>query len=148
MNAGRVVAICIGPGGIPKHPVPSIAVDEDGLAGDQHSYHRHGGRDRAVCIFSTEDYQALRRDGVEAEEPGTFGENFLTEGIDYAQLRAGDRLGIGDEVVVEIFDVRAPCAKLKSVDERFPNLMLGRSGFVCRVERGGTVESDAVVVRL
>jgi len=33
--------------------------------------------------------------------------------------------------------VREPCGTLKSVDARFPNLMLGRSGFVCRVLREG-----------
>jgi hypothetical protein len=38
-------------------------------------------------------------------------------------------------VRLAIHDVREPCKTLKSVDARFPNLMLGRSGFVCRVVR-------------
>ena len=145
---GRVVAVCTGPGGIPKEPVDAARVSELGLEGDAHRYRRHGGADRAVCLFSVEDYATLRRDGVDAEPPGAFGENLLTEGLDFAGLRAGDRLAVGDEVVLEIFDVRAPCATLKSVDERFPNLMLGRSGFVCRVERGGTVRAGLAVALL
>ena len=39
--------------------------------------------------------------------------------------------------MLEIHDVREPCDTLKSLDARFPELMVGRSGFVCRVVRGG-----------
>ncbi len=145
--AGAVLAVCVGPGGIPKHAVESAHVTRLGLAGDKQRYTKiHGGANRAVCLFSIEDYRSLQQDGVKADPPGAFGENLLTEGIDYTKLRAGDRLAIGDELVLEIHDVREPCGTLKSVDARFPNLMLGRSGFVCRVVAEGTVR-PAMIVR-
>lgn len=143
---GVVLAVCVGPGGIPKHPVESADVVELGLVGDKHRYKVHGGSNRAVCLFSLEDYRSLQRDGVKAEPPGAFGENLLTEGLDYSKLRPGDRLAVGDELVIEIHDVREPCGTLKSLDARFPNLMLGRSGFVCRVVTGGSVR-PAMIVR-
>lgn len=145
--SGRVVAICLGPGGIPKRPVDEAQVGPLGFEGDAHRYVLHGGTDRALCLFSTEDYASLNADGVAAKPPGAFGENVLTEGIDYAQLRAGDRLELGDEVVIELFDIREPCATLKKVDRRFPDLMVGRSGFVCRVVRGGLLRPGAAVRR-
>lgn len=144
---GTVLAVCLGEGGIPKHVVDSARVAELGLEGDRHRFKSHGGAHRAVCLFSIEDYRSLRRDGVAATAPGAFGENLLTEGLDYAQLRAGDRLRVGDEVELEIHDVRAPCGTLKSVDSRFPNLMVGRSGFVCRVLRGGIVRTGVSITR-
>lgn len=134
---GVVLAVCIGPGGIPKAPVEFARVDEDGLEGDRHRFPVHGGKNRAVCLFSIEDYRSLHADGVRAVGPGAFGENVLTQDVDFTALRAGDRMTIGDEVLLEIHDVRAPCRTLQPVDRRFPNLMLGRSGFVCRVLRGG-----------
>ena len=88
----------------------------------------------------------LQRDGVAATEPGTFGENVLTRGLDYSAVRAGDRLRVGDEVVLEVFDVRQPCATLEQVDARFPDLMVGRSGFVCRVIAGGALRSGLEIV--
>jgi MOSC domain-containing protein YiiM len=134
---GTLLAVCIGPGGIPKHAVPEAFATANGLEGDKQRYRIHGGPNRALCLFSSADYASLRRDGVACEQPGTFGENVLLEGLDFAQLLPGDCLALGDEVVIELFDVREPCGTLKSVDARFPNLMLGRSGFVCRVLREG-----------
>ena len=149
VQEGFVLAVCLGPGGIPKPAVEEAEVDGIGLAGDGHRFDRHGGRDRAVCLFSIEDYRSLQRDEVACREPGAFGENLLTEGLDYGALLAGDRLIVGEEdggVELEIFDVREPCGTLKKVDRRFPELMVGRSGFVCRVIRGGTVRAGQRIV--
>lgn len=147
MTTGVVLAVCLGPGGIPKHAVDAAQVQELGLVGDGHRFKFHGGAHRAVCLFAIEDYATLRRDGVPCAEPGTFGENVLTESLDYAALRPGDELTIGDEVVIAIHDVREPCGTLRKVDKRFPDLMLGRSGFVCSVVRGGTLRAGMMIGR-
>jgi len=144
---GVVLAVCTGPGGIPKHPVDSAVVRELGLQDDRHRYRSHGGPRRAVCLFSIEDYRALQADGVRAEPPGAFGENLLTEGLDYARLRAGDRLAVGEEVLLEIDDVREPCRTLVPLDARFPALMVGRSGYLCRVLRTGSVAPGMTIRR-
>jgi MOSC domain-containing protein YiiM len=144
-KTGRVLATCIGDGGIPNHPVPVARVDERGLAGDAHRFHLHGGADRAVCLFSIEDCRALERDGVTFGGPGAFGENLLVEGLDFRALRAGDLLEVGETVVLEIFDVREPCGTLKRVDPRLPNLMVGRSGFVCRVREPGELRPGQTI---
>lgn len=146
MTRPRIVAVCTGGGGIPKHEVESASVSELGLTGDAHRFRRHGGRDRAVCLFAEEDYRALQRDGVSAPPPGAFGENVLTRSLDYRAVRPGDILRLGDEVVLEVFDVRQPCATLEAIDRRFPNLMVGRSGFVCRVIEGGVLRAGLAIV--
>jgi MOSC domain-containing protein YiiM len=145
---GTILAVCTGPGGIPKNPVPEARATTNGLVGDKQRYTKiHGGPHRALCLFSSGDYATLRRDGVACENPGTFGENVLVEGLDFRELLPGDRLALGDEVVIELHDVREPCGTLKSVDARFPNLMLGRSGFVCRVVREGLLRPGMHVRR-
>ena len=82
------------------------------------------------------------------DSPGTFGENVLTRGLDDARLRPGDRLALGDQVVVEIYDIRVPCSTLQSVDPRFPDLMLGRSGWICRVVETGVLRAGMPIVRI
>lgn len=154
-NAGVVRAVCVGPGGIPKQPVPEARIGTLGLEGDAHRFHLHGGAHRAVCLFSVEDYRSLAVDGVPAPAPdaqgagaGAYGENLTTEGLDYGRLRPGARLAVGAEVVLELHDVREPCGTLKRLDRRFPNLMVGRSGWVCRVVREGVVRPlDPIVAR-
>lgn len=145
---GTILAVCIGPGGIPKLPVSEARATPNGLVGDKQRYRMHGGPDRALCLFSTADYASLRRDGVPCENPGTFGENVLVEGLDFELLLPGDRVALGPEVEIELFDVREPCGTLKSVDARFPNLLLGRSGFVCRVLREGLLRPGQLARKL
>lgn len=147
-NEGTIVAVCAGEGGIPKQVIDEGRVGPLGIDGDRHRFHLHGGEDRALCLISTEAYASMREDDVDCETPGTFGENVLTEGLDDARLRPGDRLALGDEVVVEIHDIRVPCKTLKSVDPRFPDLMLGRSGWVCRVVETGVIRAGMRVRRL
>ena len=145
--SGVVVAVCVGEGGIPKFAVDEARVTVKGVEGDKQRFHFHGGPNRAVCLFSIEDYRALQRDDVKCEPPGAFGENVLTEGLDFTRLKADDELTIGDEVRIAIHDVREPCKTLKSVDKRFPNLMLGRSGFVCRVVKPGVIRAGMTIAR-
>ncbi len=145
MSAGRVVALCLGPGGIPKLAVAEAQLGTMGLEGDKHRHPEHGGSNRAVCLFSTSDYATLQRDGVQATAPGSFGENLLIEGLVFDDLVPGDRLQVGDMVVLEIHDCREPCVTLEQVDPRFPALMEGRSGFVCKVVTCGPLAVDMPV---
>jgi len=139
---GRVLAVCLGPGGIPKAQVSKAEVVGLGLAGDKHRHPEHGGENRAVCLFSTADRDALQRDGLPPQEPGAFGENLLIDGMDFRLLNPGDRLAVGGEVILEIHDCREPCITLQAIDPRFPALMEGRSGFLCRVIQGGMLAPD------
>lgn len=144
----RLVAVCVGPGGIPKHPVPLARVGPLGIEGDRQRSPHHGGENRAVSLLAAEEIAALEEDGVPARGPGAFGENLVTEGLDPAELRPGDRLRIGPEVELVLTDVRAPCSTLCSLDPRFPDLMLGRSGFLARVLRGGPLEPGMHIVHI
>ena len=147
-SKGILVAVCLGPGGIPKPVVPGAEVTVDGLVGDGHHSTRHGGRDRAVSLFSAEDQACLAREGVPCTQPGSFGENVLTEGLDFRFIRPGDHISLGDEVRLEVHDVRSPCATLKSLDARFPDLLQGRSGFICRVLSGGRIAAGMTACRI
>ncbi len=109
---GRIAQINISPGGVPKLPVPQAAIGPLGLAGDGHRNRRHhGGPTRAVCLFSLEQIRALQAEGHPIE-PGTTGENLTTEGIDLGALHPGDRLAIGDTVILEITTEAIPCANI------------------------------------
>jgi MOSC domain-containing protein YiiM len=146
---GRILAVCIGPGGIPKRTVSVTRVTESGLEGDaQRLLEFHGGIDRAVCLLSQKEVKDLGSDGVPLGEPGQFGENLRVEGLDFSSLRPGDQLAIGraprssvsaGRILLEITDMRSPCVTLSSIDKRLPDLMLGRSGLLCKVLEPGEV---------
>ena len=104
---GRVVAINRSHGGVPKLPVRDVFVGVDGLEGDSHVYHRHGGPDKAVCLYSLELIEALQREGHPIAA-GTTGENVTVKGLDWARVVPGVRLSVG-AVQLEITEYTTPC---------------------------------------
>ena len=102
--------INVSDGGVPKLPVSEGRVSKQGLAGDRRRTRSvHGGPDRAVCLFSLERILALQAEGHPIA-PGVCGENLTLAGLEWAQLRPGDRLRIGSELLIEITSYTAPCS--------------------------------------
>jgi MOSC domain-containing protein YiiM len=103
----------------------------------------HGGPNKAVYAYPSEHYEFWRQELPGMPLPwGMFGENFTTEGLMESDLHIGDRLQVGDAVIV-VRQMRIPCYKLaakfhrQDILARF--LRSARSGFYFSVEREGTV---------
>ncbi len=141
---GVLEQLNISPGGMPKTPILGAWVTVDGVAGDwQNNRKYHGGPNRAVCLFSVELYDELRREGVEMQL-GSVGENFSTRGIDLKLLQKGDRIRVG-RCVIELTDIRVPCRNLDRWHPQLHKLIEGRSGWVAKVVTEGEVKpGDAV----
>jgi MOSC domain-containing protein YiiM len=104
-----------------------------GLEGD-----RHAGRElRQVSILNAETVAELAHAGMPVE-PGVLGENITVEGLAVMQLGDGMRLRIG-EAEVEITGDRPACRELLGVHRDALKAMVGRTGKMARVVRGGTV---------
>ena len=94
---------------MPKLPVPEARITVEGVAGDrQRNREVHGGVDQAVCLFSLEVIEALQAEG-HSIKPGSSGENLTIAGLDWARIKPGDRLRIGDAVRLELVKYTAPC---------------------------------------
>ncbi len=102
-----IVALNTSPGGVPKLPRHEVFVSVNGLDGDGHRYHQHGGVDKAVCLYSMELIEALRAEGHPIA-PGTTGENVTVRGLDWVTIVPGVRLVLGP-VDIEITEYATPC---------------------------------------
>lgn len=112
-ESGQVAFLNISNGGVPKTPVLLARIDERGVAGDcQANLVFHGGRDRAVCLFSLERIDALRAEGHPIT-PGAIGENITTLGLPWDLVVPGVRLQVGDTVMLEITSYVPPCRKIR-----------------------------------
>lgn len=101
--------ISVSDGGVPKLPVAEARLTVNGVAGDrQRNLEVHGGVDRAICLFSLEVIEALQAEG-HSIRPGSSGENLTIAGLDWPKLLPGDRLRIGDTVLLELVSYTAPC---------------------------------------
>ena len=81
MNQGKLHAINVSSGGVPKQPREACALSFAGLEGDwQTDREHHGGPDRAVSLYSLEVIEKLRAEGHPIS-PGSTGENLTVSGM-------------------------------------------------------------------
>jgi MOSC domain-containing protein YiiM len=132
---------------VPKRAIDEAEVGPHGLAGDDHADRRyHGGPDRAVCLYSMELLEALADEGHPVA-PGALGENVTTRGVDLGALVPGDRLALGDAVVLEIASYADPCRTIahcfldRAYDRVSHKRHPGSSRLYARVLVGGRVRT-------
>lgn len=154
--SGRVAHVNVSRGGgVPKLPIAGTWVSRLGLEGDAHTEPEpmHGGPEQAVCLYSVESITRVEADGHQAF-PGAFGENLTLEGIEMGSLNPGDRLAIGDKLVIEITKRAQPC---QTIAHWFVERRIGRIGgkthpqdarWYARVVTEGNVNADDPVRRL
>ena len=141
-----VIQINISRGGMPKLPVESARITRLGVAGDSSRNRKyHGGPNRAVCLFSIEQYDWLRSLGIDLAN-GSLGENFTTEGLDLQSISVGDRVRAGG-CEIEITKVRTPCSNLKQWHPKLQQIIEGNSGWMAKViEEGQVHPGDRLMV--
>ncbi len=151
VNLGRARELVVGDRtietGIYKRPIMSpvhvgrLGLDGDTIIDGKH----HGGPDQAVYVYGSEDYDWWSFQVGRPLEPGMFGDNLTVDGLASADFAVGDRLEIGDTVVIEVTAPRAPCNTLASrmghpqFVKRFRDA--GRPGLYCRVIAEGPVSA-------
>ncbi|HSD22852.1 MAG TPA: MOSC domain-containing protein [Solirubrobacterales bacterium] len=99
--------------GIFKQPVRGrIAARGTNLDGDEQGNPKvHGGLDKAIYAYSREDYAWWEEELAESMEPGTFGENLTTTGLELNDALIGERWRVGT-ALLEVSEPRFPCFKL------------------------------------
>jgi len=107
--SGRIFQLNSSDGGVPKLAVREAYLTTTGLEGDRQRDRRyHGGPERALCLYALERILELQAEGHPIF-PGSAGENVTVTGLDWATLKPGVKLALGDEVVVEISSYTTPC---------------------------------------
>ena len=108
----------------------------------------HGGPHKAVYVYSSEDYRWWEDKLARSLEPGIFGENITTSGIDVTNANVGDRWQVGT-ATLEVSEPRLPCFKLgvrmgmPRIQKTFANA--NRPGAYLRVLDEGDVTAGDVI---
>jgi len=138
--------------GIDKQPIDGpVELRDDAVAGDavvDREY--HGGYDKAVYAYASEDYAWWSGELGRELGPGAFGENLTTSGIAIAEARIGERWRVGS-ALLEVSEPRQPCSTpgAKMGDQRFVRrfakaLRLGT--YMRIIEPGVVAAGDAIDV--
>ncbi len=142
----RIIAVCKSKEKeTKKKAVASSTLRENyGLVGDAHA---DSGTHRQVSLLAIESINKMRSLGLNVG-PGDFAENLTVEGIDLVSLPVGTRLGIGDEIVLEISQIGKECHNGCAIFQQVGKCIMPEEGVFARVIRGGLVKAaDTIKVK-
>ncbi len=139
MSQAVVEAVCISrKKGMVKREVGEAILREDwGIENDAHAGKWH----RQVSLLAGESI-----DGVKETLPtlknGAFAENIITRGMDLTAIQVGDRLQVGDTVILEISQIGKKCHNDGcAIKKATGDCIMPKEGLFARVVRGGHVKN-------
>jgi MOSC domain-containing protein YiiM len=139
----RIIAVCKSKEkGTKKEAVASSILRENyGLVGDAHA---DSGTHRQVSLLAIESINKIRSLGLDVG-PGDFAENLTVEEIDLVSLPIGTRLGIGDEIILEISQIGKECHNGCAIFQQAGKCIMPEEGVFARVIRGGLVKAEDTI---
>lgn len=140
---GKVLSISISEEkGMKKRNVRSARLIENfGLEKDAHA----GDWERQVSLLPYESFKKLDKD-LENLHPGDFAENITTQGIDLSSLKIGDRIRIGQEILLEVTQIGKECHEACTIKELVGDCIMPREGVFTKVVRGGLMEVGEEII--
>lgn len=133
----KVLAICTSKhkGTLKNEVNEAIFVEEFGIEGDAHAGKWH----RQVSLLAFEKIDEFRKKGGDVDF-GAFGENLVIEGIELNKLPVGQRLTIGEEVLLEVTQIGKECHDKCAIYYQVGECIMPKNGIFTRVLKGGKVK--------
>jgi MOSC domain-containing protein YiiM len=134
---GKIVAICISKKkGVQKEDVKQCKLIENhGLEGDAHAGTWH----RQISLLSKEARLVMENKGAKLDA-GDFGENVLTEGVNFANIKVGNKLRLGKDALVRITQIGKECHDRCSIYYQVGDCIMPREGIFAEVLKGGIIK--------
>lgn len=114
-------------------------IETDAHAGDWH---------RQVSLLAGESIDQVKK-SMPSLKNGAFAENIITRGIDLGTIRIGDRLQVGEEVVLEITQIGKECHNNGcAIKKKTGDCIMPREGLFAKVISGGWIQAGDRLVSL
>ncbi len=142
----KVEAVCTSKKkGIVKKEQPSVLFKEAwGIEGDAHGGDWH----RQVSLLAAESIE-LVKEVLPSLKKGAFAENIITRGIDLAKLGIGDKLQVGESVILQITQIGKECHNSGcAIKKATGDCIMPREGIFSKVLSGGEVGPGDEIVKL
>ena len=140
----HVEAVCLShKKGIVKKEQQQVEMRENwGIEGDAHAGDWH----RQVSLLAGESIDNVK-EILPTLKNGAFAENIITRGINLTTLQVGDRLQVGDQVVLEITQIGKECHNSGcAIKKATGDCIMPREGIFSRVIKGGTVVKEDTIL--
>ena len=133
----KVLAICTSKhkGTLKNEVNEATFIEEFGIEGDAHAGKWH----RQVSLLAFEKIDEFRKKGGDVDF-GAFGENLVIEGIELNKLPVGQRLTVGEEVLLEVTQIGKECHDKCAIYYQVGECIMPKNGIFTRVLKGGKVK--------
>jgi len=141
----HVEAVCLShKKGIVKKEQQQVEMRENwGIEGDAHAGDWH----RQVSLLAGESIDNVK-EILPTLKNGAFAENIITRGINLTTLQVGDRLQVGDQVVLEITQIGKECHNSGcAIKKATGDCIMPREGIFSRVIKGGVIVKDDAILK-
>ncbi|MBP7552572.1 MAG: MOSC domain-containing protein [Spirochaetes bacterium] len=135
----KVKALCVSAQRGPKFQVNSVICNEN--MGFQNDYHAKKDSDRQISILIEEHFIYMKKK-VPNIDYGAFGENLIISGLNFQDIKIGDKLSIGNEVILEITIIGKNCPKPCIIYKTVGECIMPSYGIFCKVINKGTIKND------
>jgi len=137
VKKGKIVSVNISKKkSVRKKPVEKVNILVGfGLEGDAHGGNWH----RQVSLLAIESIEKMRSKGLNVN-PGDFGENITTQGIDLISLPIGTVLKLGKKVLLEITQIGKVCHTKCAIYYQAGDCVMPKEGVFARVLEGGKIK--------
>jgi MOSC domain-containing protein YiiM len=139
---GYIEAICISKrkGVVKKRIDEATLIAGWGIQGDAHAGKWH----RQVSILAGESIERIKQKLPDVAH-GAFAENLVTRDVELSRIEPGDRLIIGDGIVLEISQIGKECHRSCRIKELVGDCIMPTEGVFAVVVRGGIVKTGDVI---
>jgi MOSC domain-containing protein YiiM len=124
--------------GIVKREREKVVLKENfGIEADAHAGDWH----RQISLLAGESIDTVK-ETLPTLKNGAFAENIITRGIDLTQLSVGDRLQIGDTIILEITQIGKECHNSGcAIKKATGDCIMPKEGLFAIVVAGGIISS-------
>jgi MOSC domain-containing protein YiiM len=136
----HVEAVCLSrkKGIVKKEQGNVVLIENWGIDGDAHAGDWH----RQVSLLAGESIDTVK-ETLPTLKNGAFAENIITRGIDLTTLKIGDRLQVGDTVVLEITQIGKECHNDGcAIKKATGDCIMPKEGIFSRVIQGGEIVKE------
>jgi len=141
----HVEAVCISKkkGMVKKEQAKVILKTQWGMEDDAHAGDWH----RQVSLLAGESIDTVKK-VLPTLKNGAFAENIITRGLDLTSLKIGERLRVGERVILEITQIGKECHNQGcAIKKATGDCIMPREGVFARVIQGGEAKAgDPIVV--
>ena len=145
-HTGTVISVNISEKkGVIKSPVQNIILNETGIKDDAHAGDWH----RQVSLLADESIDRFKGVLGREIEYGEFAENITTKGLVLYDMKPGDILKIGEEVVMEVTQIGKECHGTGcAIFTAVGKCVMPKEGIFCKVISNGNISANDEIIYL